>query len=357
LAGGRVRWFRRSGSRRSVAVFYSQLSDLLRSGVPLLRALELLQRKSSQPVLKEVIQDVADRVAAGTHLADAMACHPRVFTELSISTVRAGEEGGFVEEVLKRIAIFSRKQEELRSQVTGALAYPVFLMTMGTIIVTTLLVFFVPKFTPIFERISSRGELPWATSALLGFSGALREHGILILAVLAALGFVAMRFFMTERGRLRLDQIRLSVWGLGPIMQSLAISRFCRILGTLLANGVPILKSLRIAKDAAGNRLLSQAVAAASENIASGKSLTEPLAANRYFPEEVVEMIAIGADSNNLENVLVEIGDNLEREAHQRLELYVRLLEPLMLLIIAGLILFVVAGLLLPIFQSAGVLA
>lgn len=354
---GRANWWRRGVSRRQVAVFYSQLSDLLRSGVPLLRALELLQRRTSKPALKQVIQDVAERVSEGTHLAEAMACHPSVFTELAVSTIRAGEEGSFLEEVLKRIAIFSRKQEELRSQVVGALAYPVFLLTMGTIIVTSLLVFFVPKFTPIFERISSRGELPWATSALLGFSGLLREHGVMLLLALAGAVFVAARYFVTERGRVRLDQLRLSVWGLGPIIQSLAISRFCRILGTLLANGVPILRSLRIAKDAAGNRMLSQAIAAASENIAAGKSLTEPLAASGYFPEEVVEMIAVGADANNLENVLIEIGENLEREAHQRLELYVRLLEPLMLLIIAGLILFVVAGLLLPIFQSAGVLA
>ena len=219
-----------------------------------------------------------------------------------------------------------------------------------------MLVFFVPKFAPIFERISARGELPWATTALLGFSGFLHDYGILLLVLIGVALFVGARYLATEAGRLRLDHLRLSAYGIGPVMQSLAISRFCRILGTLLTNGVPILRALRIAKDATGNRLLSNAIAAGSENIASGASLTEPLAASGYFPEEVVEMIAVGADSNNLEEVLIEIGDNLERDAQLRLELFVRLLEPVMLFLIAGLILFVVAALLLPIFQSSGVL-
>lgn len=350
-------WFTRGIRKRHIAAFYSQLSDLLRSGVPLLRALELLERRSTNQPLQQVIREVCGQVAEGTPLAEALAQHPQVFAELAVSMVRAGEEGSFLDQVLKRVAVFSRKQQELKSQVIGALAYPVFLMTMGTIIVTGLLVFFVPKFAPIFERISARGELPWATTALLGFSGFLHDYAAFLLLLIGFALFAAWRYLPTEAGRLRLDHIRLSVYGIGPVMQSLAISRFCRILGTLLTNGVPILRALRIAKDATGNRLLSNAIAAGSENIASGASLTEPLAASGYFPEEVVEMIAVGADSNNLEEVLIEISDNLERDAQMRLELFVRLLEPVMLFLIAGLILFVVAALLLPVFQSSGVLA
>ncbi len=359
LAAGGGRGARRRGARvgrRYVAAFFSQLSDLLRSGVPLLRALELLERRSSQPALQQVVRELRQQVAEGAHLADALARHGRVFSELAVSIVRAGEEGGFLEDVLKRIAVFSRKQQQLKSQVIGALAYPVFLMTMGTIIVTSMLVFFVPKFAPIFERISARGELPWPTTALLAFSGMLHDYGIILLALLAAAVFFAWSYFATPAGRLRLDGWRLSVRGVGPIIQSLAIARFCRILGTLLTNGVPVLRSLRIAKDAAGNRVLSQAIAAAAESIAAGKSLTQPLAACGHFPEEVVEMIAVGAEANNLEQVLIEIADTLESEAQRRLDLYVRLLEPVMLLIIAVLILFVVMALLLPIFQSSGML-
>jgi len=349
-------WRGRRIRKRHVAVFYSQLSDLLRSGVPLLRTLDLLARRTAQPALKQVIRDIRDRVADGAHLADAMSHHPRVFTEVAVNTVRAGEEGGFLEEVLKRIAAFSEKQELLRSQVIGALAYPVFLMTMGTIIVTAIMVFFVPKFAPIFDRISSRGELPWATSALMNFSAFLHDYGVILIALLAVTVVVVVRYFRTEPGRLRFDQLRLSVFGAGPILRSLAVARFCRILGTLLRNGVPILRSLRIAEEATGNRVLSKAIAAASESIAGGKSLTEPLMASGQFPEEIVEMIAVGADANNLEQVLIDIADSLERDVQRRLDLYVRLLEPVMLLVIAALILFVVVGLLLPILKSSAVL-
>lgn len=342
--------------KRHIAVFYSQLSDLLRSGVPLLRTLDLLQRRTSQQSLKLVIQDVRDRVADGAPLAEAMHYHPRVFNELAVSMVRAGEEGSFLEDVLKRIAAFSDRQEQLKSQVIGALAYPVFLMTMGTIIVTSIMVFFVPKFAPIFERISSRGELPWATTALMSLSSFLHDYGIVLLVFLAVAVFAAVRHFRTEKGRLRFDRARLSVYGAGPILQGLAIARFCRILGTLLHNGVPILRSLRIARDASGSRVLSEAIAAASENIASGRSLTEPLRASGQFPEEIVEMIAVGADANNLEQVLIDIADGLERDTQRRLDLYVRLLEPAMLLVIAALILFVVVGLLLPILKSSSIL-
>jgi general secretion pathway protein F/type IV pilus assembly protein PilC len=355
--GGSSIWFWRGVRKRHVAIFFSQLSDLLRSGVPLLRALELLGRRTSSQPLQQVIQSIREQVVEGIPLAQAMAGHPQAFSELTVSMVRAGEEGSFLEQVLKRVALFSRKQEELKSQVVGALAYPVFLMTMGTIIVTGLLVFFVPRFAPIFERISERGELPWATTALLGFSGLLQDYGVAILFLLGLVVFAVVRYLATDAGRLRLDHVRLSAYGIGPVMQSLAISRFCRILGTLLTNGVPILRALRISKDATGNRLLGNAIAAGSENIASGGSFTDPLAASGYFPEEVVLMIAVGTDSNNLEEVLLEIGDNLEREAQLRLELFVRLLEPVMLFLIAGLILFVVAALLLPIFQTSGALA
>ncbi len=341
---------------RYVAVFYSQLADLLRSGVPLLRSLELLEKRSTHRALKLAVHEVKQQVADGAHLADAMRQQPHAFPELAVSMIRAGEEGGFLEDVLKRIAVFADQQQELKSRVIGASAYPLFLITIGTIIVTAMLIFFVPKFEPIFERMSSRGELPWATQALMGFSSLLHNYGIVVLVILIATVVFAVQYLRTELGRLQFDRLRLSVYGLGPIARSLAIARFCRILGTLLHNGVPILPALRIAKDATGNRLLTRAIAAATENISAGRSLAQPLSESGQFPEEIAEMIAVGEEANNLERVLIDVADNLEQHSRRQIELFVRLLEPLMLLIIAGLILFVVVGLLLPIFQSSGVL-
>lgn len=346
---------RRVGAR-TLAIFYAQLADLLKSGVPLLRSLELLERQSTSQALELVVRDVKEHVADGSRLYDAMRRHPRVFGELVVSMVRAGEEGGFLEDVLKRVAAFTDHQEDLKARVVGAMVYPLFLAVFGTIIVAVLLVKFVPKFEPMFANLAEQDALPWATTTLLGMSDFTQRYWLLMLIVLAAAGWGLQSWTSTEEGRLAVDRFRLKVFGLGRIVRSLAIARFCRILGTLLKNGVPILQSLKIAKDATGNLVLSRAIESASENISAGKSLARPLGSSKIFPEEVVEMIAVGEEANNLEEVLVDIADNLERRTNRELDVAVRMLEPLMLLVMAAVVLFVVVALLLPILQSSGVM-
>jgi general secretion pathway protein F/type IV pilus assembly protein PilC len=341
---------------RHIAAVYSQLADLLASGVPLLRSLEILEQQSSRPAVTAVLQDVRQQVAEGTRLAEAMRRHPKAFNELALSMVRAGEEGGFLEDSLKRVSIFTEHAEDLKNRVMGAMAYPLFLMGACLLIVTGILVYLVPQFAPVFERLAERGELPLATIALLSGSEFLQNYGVWILAAVAALGLWLYGRANSEEGRLLIDGFRLRLKGLGPIVRSLAIARFCRILGTLLKNGVPILQSLRIAKDATGNRVLSAAVAAAAENISAGKSLAGPLNASGHFPREVVEMIAVGEEANNLEQVLLNIADNMEQRTYRDLDLFVKLLEPLMLLVMGVVILFIMIALLLPVFMSAGAL-
>jgi general secretion pathway protein F/type IV pilus assembly protein PilC len=341
---------------RDLATFYSQLSDLLRSGVPLLRSLELLQRQSRNKVLKVVLQEVRDEVADGTRLAEALRQHPNVFAELAISMVRAGEEGSFLEDVLRRIADFTEHQEDLKGRVVGAAVYPMFLVVVGGLVLMFMMIWFVPKFEPIFQRLEARGELPWATTAVVTISDTLTNYGLPVAGVIAAAVFFAMQYFGTDEGRMTLDRGKLSVPGAGKIYRSLAIARFCRILGTLLSNGVPILNSLRISKDATGNKILSGAINEASDFISAGKTLAEPLRASGEFPEEAVEIIAVAEEANNLEKVLVDIAESMERRTYRYLELFVRLLEPAMLLVMALLVLFVMLGLLLPVLQSSNVL-
>lgn len=342
---------------RYMATFYSQLADLLRSGVPLLRSLDILERQGSQPLLSEIVRDVRAKVAEGTSLAEAMVRHPRAFDELAVSMVRAGQEGGFLEDVLKRIADFTESQEDLKSKVVGAMAYPVFLAVIGFLVLTLLVVLVVPQFAPVFSKLEEKGELPFVTIALLATSRFLLSwQGLVIL-----LAFVGgMTFFVTwgrsESGRLRLDGLRLRLPIIGGIYLSYALSRFTRLLGTMLKNGIPILQALRIAKDATGNKVLSHAIERSAENIKSGNSLAAPLTASKHFPRDVVEMIAVGEESNSLETVLVNIADALEKRTARQLELFVRLLEPLMLLVMAGVTLIVVAGLLLPIFKMGSTL-
>jgi general secretion pathway protein F len=340
---------------RYLAVFYAQLADLLKSGVPLLRSLELLVRQSTHPALKAVLQDVRDHVADGSRLYDAMRQHPKAFTELMVSMVRAGEEGGFLEDVLKRISAFTEHQEDLKGRVIGAMVYPVFLLSVGGIVVAALMVWFVPRFEPIFENMSQRGELPWATTTLLGMSDFAQRYWMIVAAAFVAAGVALRQWLQTDDGRYRLDLVRLKTYGLGRIVRSLAIARFCRVLGTLMRNGVPVLNSLRIAKDATANKVLSQAIEQAAENISAGKSLARPLGSSGHFPDEIIEMIAVGEEANNLENVLIDISENLERRTSREIEMLVRLLEPILLLMLAAIVLFVVIALLLPILQTSGV--
>jgi general secretion pathway protein F/type IV pilus assembly protein PilC len=338
-----------------LSIFYGQLADLLKSGVPLLRSLELLHQQATNPALKVVLEDIRGRVADGTPLFESMKAHPRCFNELAVSMIRAGEEGGFLEEVLKRIAAFTDHQEELKARVVGAMVYPVFLLVFGSIIVGVLLVYFVPKFEPIFARMTERGQLPWATTTLMSFSRTAQEYWWIVLLGLVGVVVGLKAYAETDEGRQRVDRVRLRAMGVGRIVKSLAIARFCRILGTLLRNGVPILPALRIAKDATGNVVLAAAIERASDQVQEGKSLAKPLAASRQFPTEIVEMISVGEEANNLENVLIDVADNLERRTSRELDIAVRMLEPLLLLVMAAVVLFVVVALLVPILQSSNV--
>jgi general secretion pathway protein F/type IV pilus assembly protein PilC len=352
-AGGSGGGFKLFGGvgKRHLATLYGQLADLLHSGVPLLKSLEILERQSSNKVLQDVVRDVRMKVADGTGLAQAMALHPRVFDELAVSMVRAGQEGGFLEDVLKRVAVFVEHQEDMKSKVIGALAYPAFLAFAGLAVLNILVIFFVPKFEPIFDKLKAKNELPSLTVALIWFSHFLQSWlGVLFFLGMIA-GFVGLMYWAKGPGRYTADGVRLRLPLFGAIFRALALSRFTRILGTMLHNGIPILKALAIAKDSTGNRVLAEAIEQSAENVTSGQKLADPLRRCKYFPSDVVEMIAIAEESNNLEKVLVDIADSLEKRTTRNLELMVKLLEPLMLLVMAVVVLLVVAGLLLPVFK------
>jgi len=354
-AGGNVQRFgwKRKVRGRYMATFYSQLADLLRSGVPLLRAIDILERQNSQPVLAEVLREVKAKVADGTSLGEAMALHPRAFNELAVSMVKAGQEGGFLEDVLKRIADFTEHQEDLKSKVIGAMAYPIFLSLVGFIVLNILVIFVVPMFEPIFEKLEKQNQLPMLTKYLIGISHFMQQRWYFAVGGIVLAVFAYKRWSGSESGRLRLDGWRIRLPVVGGIYLNFALSRFTRILGTLLKNGIPILQALRIAKDSAGNKVLTLAIEQSAENIKGGDSLAAPLAACKHFPRDVVEMIAVGEESNSLDTVLVDIADGLDRRTSRQLDLFVRLLEPVMLLIMAAVTLLVVAALLLPVFKMS----
>ncbi|TWU39130.1 Type II secretion system protein F [Novipirellula aureliae] len=338
---------------QTMSIFYGQLASLLRAGVPMIRSLNVLGSQTSDKVLKEVVGDIRARVEDGEPLGQAFSRYPGVFSEMSVNMVRAGSEGGFLEDALERVGAFTELQEDLKGRTVSAMAYPVFLFSVGTVVITVLLVFFVPKFEMLFERLRKKGQMPWATEALLSFSNFLQSYGWIVL-VLALVAFVLVKMKLnSDSGKDLADSFKLKIPVLGDILMNLAVARFCRVLGTLLGNGVPIIKSLEISRSATGNRLLSRSIADATENIRSGESLATPLRASGYLPVSVTEMISVGEESNSLDTVLPEIADSLEKRTFRRLDLFVRLLEPIMLLVMAILVLAVVMALLVPVLKSS----
>lgn len=350
-AAGAARSKRVSG--QVMANAYNQLASLLRSGVPLLRALTVMSNQASKPALREVLEEVKAKVEEGEPLPVAMARYPRVFNDMAVNMTRAGTEGGFLEDALERVAAFTEQQEDMKGRAAGALAYPIFLGFVGTGVVSVLIIFFVPKFETLFATLREKNQLPAATDALLAFSSFLQAYWWMLLAAMIAAAFAFVSFAKTEQGKTTLDWAKIKVPLFGSIFLNLAVARFCRVLGTLLSNGVPILKSLDISGNAAGNRILAESIRRASESVTAGEKLATPLAASGHFPSQVVEMISVAEESNTLDKVMVQISDSLERTTFRRMDILVRLLEPMMLLLMAGVVFFIVLALMVPLLSSS----
>ncbi len=335
---------------RDLAVLYGQLSDLLGADVPALRALDILSRSTVNRRLAGHINRVREDLAAGKSLADAMAVFPDVFKPLHVAMVRAGERAGFLETVLANLAQFLEKQDELRNKVLGALVYPLLVVTLGIIVGTIVLAAVVPQFRDLFEDI----PVPWPTRMLFAISAVFQTVWPLLLLGGVVAVVSVWSFMASERGRRLWDGWRLKIPVIGRTTRLVAITRFCRILGMMLAGGVPLLESLAISKDATGSLTLADSIAEASENVRAGETLAEPLRTSGFFPVEVLEMIAVAEESNQLEKTLVQIADTVERRTSRQVDLGVRLMEPLILIVLAAGIAVFAAALVYPIFSMAG---
>lgn len=336
----------------AVADLCTQLADLLNNGVPLLEALQTLSEATVNPRLEQALMRVHDSVAEGANLDQAMAAEPDVFSELTISMVRAGLEGAFLEEALERTAAFLQKQDEMRAKIISSLTYPVILGLVGSGITVLLITVMVPKFQPFFDRLEQSGSgLPLITVLLLAVSHALIKYGLVIAAAVAG-AIVGIRQLLRQpAGKAWLDRWKLKMPMMGSIFHDAAVSRFCRVLGTLLRNGVPLLKSLRISGESTGNSLLQEVVFASAENVTAGDSLSKPLAQSGLIPSQVMAMIRIAEESNTLDQVLVKIANRMDQRIERRLEVMVRMIEPMMLVLIGVMVMFVIVGVLLPVFD------
>ena len=348
-AGGSATSFRRRISSRDLGVMYGQLSDLLASGVPLLRSLKSLVKSTVNKRLAVVLREIHNEVADGQSLHESMAGHQDIFPTLHTVMVQAGERASFLDDVLESLSVFLERLDELQSKVLGALVYPSMLVLLGGSVMIGALVFFVPKFEPMLAGI----DKPMPTEIVFLLSESVRRYWLIIAAGIGGLIAFFWSVLQSQAGKQAMERWRLKIPVAGNALRMVAITRFCRILGTMLANGVPILQALAISRDATGSALLAKNIDEAIENVRAGEPLTEPLKAGGMFPEQVIAMISVAEESNQMQKVLLQIADSVERRTNQQVDQAVRLIEPAILCLVAVGIGFLALGLLLPIFTMA----
>jgi type II secretory pathway component PulF len=351
-AARRARAIGRKGrvSARQVESFTRELANLLGAGVPLARSLSLLHREASTPAARFLWGQVHDDVVAGTPLADALAKFPGSFSGVYVAMVRAGEAGGFLEVVLNQIADFRTREQELKGKVKAALVYPCVLAVLATAVLVILLVFFIPRFQTMFA--SHGASLPALTRAIMAASDGVYRYGLLL--PVAALGVVlaGRRLLASASGRRRLERAVLSTPLLKQVVAHFALVRFCRMLGTLVGAGVPLVAALRTAKEAIGSQTLADTVTRAIEEVQRGTSLAKSFALSPIlFPAPVIEMVAVAEETGRLDKELVRLAATYELELDRRLRMLVALIEPAMLFLMAATVGTLVIGMLLPIFS------
>jgi type II secretory pathway component PulF len=336
-------------SGRMLENFTRLLSSLLAAGVPLSRALVILIKEASTPVAQAKWKEIHDLVIDGMSLADAMAKSPETFPRVYVAMVEAGETGGFLDVVLGQIADFQAREKEMRSKVMTALLYPTILLVLALGVLIFLLVFFIPRFQAIFTGFGA--ELPLLTQMIVSTSDLLRSYGLILVLALAATAYMIRSWLVSEQGRRSWEGLILRAPVVGPLVAQFAMSRFCRMLGTLLGAGVPLINGLNVARRSIGNQVLVDAVSNSIERVKEGKQLGPSLGDCRtLFPGSVLEMIAVAEESGKLDHELVRIANVTEGDLDRQLKAAVAMAEPLMLFFIAGFIGTIFIGMVIPIF-------
>lgn len=329
--------------------FTRLLSSLLAAGVPLSRALTILcKESSSNPAATAKWKEVHDLVVDGMSLADAMAKSPDTFPRVYTAMVEAGETGGFLDVVLAQIADFQAREKDLKSKVMTAMLYPCVLLVLSIVVLIVLLTFFIPKFQTVFNSI--HGTLPLITQIIIACSHAIRSYGLFVAAGAFAVGVTVRKWFTSEKGKRSWESFLLQAPIVGPLTAQFAMARFCRMLGTLLGAGVPLIQGLNVARKSIGNQILVDAVARSIEGVQQGGRLGQSLADCKYlFPSSVLEMISVGEESGKLDAELIRIAAVTESDLDRHLKTAVALAEPAMLFFIAAFIGVIFIGMLLPV--------
>ncbi|MGI9553806.1 MAG: type II secretion system F family protein [Thermodesulfobacteriota bacterium] len=342
---------------KDIVVYTRQLSTMIDAGLPLVRSLDVLAEQQKNKTFHNSINQVKESVESGTSFADALARHPKIFSNLYVSLVRAGEAGGVLDVVLKRLADYLEKMESIKRKIKGAMVYPAIVIGVAVVVLGIVIVFVVPVFAEMFKDMGT--TLPTLTQVIVDVSSFTRNNIIYILIALAALWMaVIISYKRSAKVRRLYDAFLLKMFLIGNLIQKTAIARFCRTLATLTSGGIPILDGLQITAKASGNKIIEESILRARHEISQGQTLAEPLRKEpKIFPPMVTQMISIGEQTGALDDMLNKIADFYEDEVDVAVSALMSALEPLMIVFLGGTVGVIVVAMYLPMFKLVSALA
>lgn len=339
---------------KDLVVFTRQFGTMINAGLPLVQCLEILSTQSENKVLREAIGEVKVSVEGGATFSDALKRHPKIFNELYVNMVHAGEVGGLLDTILTRLAKHIEKAMKLKGQIKSAMVYPSAIIGVAFIVITILMIWVIPIFAKMFSELSSgKVGLPGPTQLVIDISNAFQSYWYVGLGVIIGLVFGIKKYYATAQGRMNIDKFLLKIPIVGDLIRKASVASFSRTLGTLLSSGVPLLDGLSICAKTAGNKVIEEALVNARVSISGGKTIAEPLASSEVFPKMVTHMIAVGESTGALDSMLGKIADFYEDEVDQAVASLTSLLEPMMMVFLGVVIGFIVIAMYLPIFKMA----
>ncbi|MEK6679956.1 MAG: type II secretion system F family protein [Nitrospirota bacterium] len=342
--GGRVK-------DKDIAVFTRQFATMIDAGLPLVQCLEILSTQSENKSMASALKDIRQDVESGATFTDALRKHPKVFNDLYVNMVAAGEAGGILDTILNRLAAYIEKAMKLKAKVKAALVYPGVIVSVAIIVVTVLLVWVIPVFAQMFTDMG--GTLPLPTRIVMGTSDAVR--GNMIFVIIAIILFVVglKYFYKSEKGKRIVDGLLLKAPVFGTLIRKVAVAKFTRTLSTLISSGVPILDGLEIVSRTAGNKVVEDALMVTRQSISEGKTIADPLGKSKVFPPMVVQMISVGEATGALDAMLSKIADFYDEEVDNAVAALTSMLEPMLMVFLGVIVGFIVIAMYLPIFQMA----
>ncbi|HVO24982.1 MAG TPA: type II secretion system F family protein [Candidatus Margulisiibacteriota bacterium] len=346
--------FGESIKQRDVVIFTRQLATMIDAGLPIVQCLDVLATQSPNKKLRGVVRQLKDEVEAGSTFTDALRKHPKLFDDLFVNMVAAGEVGGILDSILHRLAGYMEKAMKLKSKIKGAMIYPATIVTVAVGVTAILLIFVIPVFAELFGSFGQ--ALPAPTQFVINLSNFTIAYFHYMFGVLIAVGIASRQFYRTEAGRLTFDQMFLQLPVFGDLIRKSAVARFTRTLSTLVSSGVPILDALAITARTAGNKVVERAVLATRVSISEGRTIAEPLAQSKVFPPMVCQMISVGETTGALDAMLQKIADFYEEEVDNAVANLTALMEPLVILFLGVVIGGLVISMYLPIFKLGSVI-